>query len=149
MTKGQEEGGAGRARSQRSDDGGWRRWTSGGRAPSGRRRRRSVPPLPELPGRIQALDGQPPPWAQPGDEGPGRPRPEQRQQCRPGDRRRLQTGGQRRCGMEAATYLEIKRSLSRRKPVPDPASIRRLRAFGEMLATGQIDADGAETGERA
>ncbi|MBW3641958.1 MAG: zf-HC2 domain-containing protein [Actinobacteria bacterium] len=55
----------------------------------------------------------------------------------------------RRCGMEAATYLEIKRSLRRRKPVPDPASIRRLRAFGEMLATGQIDADGAETGERA
>jgi anti-sigma factor RsiW len=55
----------------------------------------------------------------------------------------------RRCGMEAATYVEIKRTLSRRRPVPDPGSIQRLRAFGEMLASGQIDVDTPETGERA
>lgn len=53
----------------------------------------------------------------------------------------------RRCGMEAATYLEIKRSLSRRRPVPDQASIERLRVFGEMLTSGQIDVDHAETGD--
>ena len=45
----------------------------------------------------------------------------------------------RRCGMEAATYLEIKRSLSRRSPIPEQASIERLRAFGEMLARGQVE----------
>ncbi len=55
----------------------------------------------------------------------------------------------RRCGMEAATYVAIKGTLSRRRPVPDPGSIQRLRAFGEMLASGQVDVDDRGTGERA
>lgn len=39
----------------------------------------------------------------------------------------------RRCGMKAATYIEIKASLARRgKDVPDDA-VTRLRAFGERL----------------
>ncbi len=55
----------------------------------------------------------------------------------------------RRCGMEAATYVAIKGALSQRRPVPDPGSIQRLRAFGEMLASGQVDVDDTETGEQA
>lgn len=39
----------------------------------------------------------------------------------------------RRCGMEAATYTEIKASLARRgEEVPDDA-LARLRSFGERL----------------
>lgn len=40
----------------------------------------------------------------------------------------------RRCGMEAATYAEIKASLSRRGTRHvDPAAVDRLRAFAERL----------------
>ncbi len=47
-----------------------------------------------------------------------------------------------RCGMEVVTYRRIKESLGRCGPDLDPASIARLRAFGERLAAGQVDAAG-------
>ena len=44
----------------------------------------------------------------------------------------------RRCGMEAATYAEIKAALSRRDTAKvDAAAVERLRAFGSALAAGE------------
>jgi anti-sigma factor RsiW len=43
-----------------------------------------------------------------------------------------------RCGMEVVTYRRIKESLGRRGPDLDPASMARLRAFGERLAAGDV-----------
>jgi len=40
----------------------------------------------------------------------------------------------RRCGLEAATYREIKASLGRRAVPADEAALTRLRAFGASLA---------------
>jgi anti-sigma factor RsiW len=48
----------------------------------------------------------------------------------------------RRCGLEAATYRELKASLARRAAPPDRATLDRLRAFGAALATGTGDEDG-------
>lgn len=39
----------------------------------------------------------------------------------------------RRCGMEAQTYSEIKRSLARRGGDVDPEVVERLRSFGSEL----------------
>jgi anti-sigma factor RsiW len=47
----------------------------------------------------------------------------------------------RRCGLEAATYREIKASLARRAAPPDEAAVDRLRAFGTALASGSDDED--------
>jgi anti-sigma factor RsiW len=41
----------------------------------------------------------------------------------------------RRCGLEAATYREIKASLARRAAPPDEAAVDRLRAFGAALTS--------------
>ncbi len=41
-----------------------------------------------------------------------------------------------RCGMEAATYERIKQSVGRHRPALDPATVARLRRFGEQLAAG-------------
>ena len=41
----------------------------------------------------------------------------------------------RRCGLEAALYREVKKSLARRE-MPDAQAVARLRAFGESLLTG-------------
>jgi anti-sigma factor RsiW len=49
----------------------------------------------------------------------------------------------RRCGLEAATYWEIKASLSRRAAPPDQTAVQRLRAFGNALASGSPD-DGSD-----
>jgi len=49
----------------------------------------------------------------------------------------------RRCGLEAATYREVKASLARRAALPDQNAVDRLRAFGTALATGTADEDGA------
>jgi anti-sigma factor RsiW len=40
----------------------------------------------------------------------------------------------RRCGLEAATYREIKASLARKSPPLEQAAVERLRAFGADLA---------------
>lgn len=45
-----------------------------------------------------------------------------------------------RCGMEAATYERIKRSVGRDRPALDPDTVTRLRRFGERLAAGGPDA---------
>ncbi len=45
-----------------------------------------------------------------------------------------------RCGMEAATYERIKQSIGRQRPALDPATVARLRRFGEQLAAGGPDA---------
>jgi anti-sigma factor RsiW len=47
----------------------------------------------------------------------------------------------RRCGLEAATYREIKSALARLEP-PDPVAVQRLRGFGESLASGPDAGDG-------
>lgn len=39
----------------------------------------------------------------------------------------------RRCGLEAATYREIRGVLSRRRGEPDPDTIARLRQFAEQV----------------
>jgi anti-sigma factor RsiW len=39
----------------------------------------------------------------------------------------------RRCGLEAATYRELKASLARQVPHVDADTVRRLRAFGQAL----------------
>lgn len=44
----------------------------------------------------------------------------------------------RRCGLEAAVYVEIKRALARRGRGADDDAVRRLHAFAEHLP----DADG-------
>ncbi len=41
-----------------------------------------------------------------------------------------------RCGMEAATYERIKKSVGQHRPALDPATVARLRRFGEQLAAG-------------
>ncbi len=52
----------------------------------------------------------------------------------------------RRCGLEASTYTEIKRSLPRRgEPVPDDA-LERLRRFGNDLIDQPRDELGDQTG---
>ncbi|NUR05210.1 MAG: zf-HC2 domain-containing protein [Streptomyces sp.] len=56
----------------------------------------------------------------------------------------------RRCGLEAATYREIKNALARRE-APDTAAVDRLRDFGESLlhdtpADGTDGAPGPGTG---
>jgi anti-sigma factor RsiW len=40
----------------------------------------------------------------------------------------------RRCGLEAATYREIKSALARQAPQVDQAAVERLRAFGAELS---------------
>jgi anti-sigma factor (TIGR02949 family) len=40
----------------------------------------------------------------------------------------------RRCGLEAETYEAIKDAIARRAARVDPATLERLRAFGERLA---------------
>ena len=52
-------------------------------------------------------------------------------------------GACRRCGLEAATYVEIKAALARRAAPLDEASLQRLQAFAESLFEG---ARGGETG---
>ena len=47
----------------------------------------------------------------------------------------------RRCGLEAATYGEIKASLARRATPLDQTAIERLRSFGTALASGSLDQD--------
>ncbi len=47
----------------------------------------------------------------------------------------------RRCGLEAATYRQIKAALARRGAPPDPAALDRLRAFGTALTSGTTDDD--------
>jgi anti-sigma factor RsiW len=42
----------------------------------------------------------------------------------------------RRCGLEAATYRELKASLARGASPIDADSVERIRAFGRALATG-------------
>lgn len=49
----------------------------------------------------------------------------------------------RRCGLEAATYREIKASLARRAAPPDPTALERLRAFGSALSSGTPGEDDA------
>ena len=47
----------------------------------------------------------------------------------------------RRCGLEAATYREIKASLARRAATPDSDAVERLRAFGTALASDAAGED--------
>jgi anti-sigma factor RsiW len=47
----------------------------------------------------------------------------------------------RRCGLEAATYREIKAALARQAAAPDQAALDRLRAFGTSLASSPHDED--------
>lgn len=47
----------------------------------------------------------------------------------------------RRCGLDAATYAEIKRAVARRRTVPLKA-VERLRKFGERVADGEFPAGG-------
>jgi anti-sigma factor RsiW len=49
----------------------------------------------------------------------------------------------RRCGLEAATYRELKASLARRAPQVDADTVERLRAFGRDLAVRPLDQDGS------
>lgn len=46
----------------------------------------------------------------------------------------------RRCGLEAATYADLKRALAQRVE-PSEESLRRLREFGERIAHGDIPHD--------
>jgi anti-sigma factor RsiW len=48
----------------------------------------------------------------------------------------------RRCGLEAATYREIKRSLARRGAPADPGALERLRAFASALSHRSEDETG-------
>jgi anti-sigma factor RsiW len=45
----------------------------------------------------------------------------------------------RRCGMEASTYTEIKRSLARHGAAVDPEVVGRLRDFGTQLIERDAD----------
>jgi anti-sigma factor RsiW len=47
----------------------------------------------------------------------------------------------RRCGLEAATYRQLKASLARRAPQVDADTVERLQAFGQALAAGPLDED--------
>jgi anti-sigma factor RsiW len=49
----------------------------------------------------------------------------------------------RRCGLEAATYRELKASLARQVPQVDAETVGRLRAFGQALALGTLDEGGS------
>jgi anti-sigma factor RsiW len=49
----------------------------------------------------------------------------------------------RRCGLQAATYREIKAALARQAPHVDPETVARLRAFGTNLADGADREDGS------
>jgi anti-sigma factor RsiW len=49
----------------------------------------------------------------------------------------------RRCGLEAATYRELKASLARRAPPVDANAVERLRTFGRDLAIRPLDEDGS------
>jgi anti-sigma factor RsiW len=49
----------------------------------------------------------------------------------------------RRCGLEAATYRELKASLARRAPQVDADIVERLRAFGQSLADRPLEEDGS------
>ena len=40
----------------------------------------------------------------------------------------------RRCGLEAATYREIKAALTRAAAAPDPSAVERLRSYAAGLA---------------
>lgn len=48
-----------------------------------------------------------------------------------------------RCGLESATYQEIKRSLHRRASTIPPAALERLQTFGEQLAASGVPPDQA------
>lgn len=50
----------------------------------------------------------------------------------------------RRCGLEASTYREIKAALARRGSDVDPATLERLRAFGEAIP--DLDTAGDDEG---
>ena len=50
----------------------------------------------------------------------------------------------RRCGLEAATYREIKAALARRAAPLDGASLERLRTFGSSLARTGPEDDGEQ-----
>ncbi len=43
----------------------------------------------------------------------------------------------KKCGLEASTYTEIKRSLGERRPKVDGEAIERLRSFGSKLTDGR------------
>jgi anti-sigma factor RsiW len=45
----------------------------------------------------------------------------------------------RRCGLEAATYRELKASLARRASQVDADTVERLRAFGQALAAPPLN----------
>ncbi|MCU0271209.1 MAG: zf-HC2 domain-containing protein [Acidimicrobiales bacterium] len=51
----------------------------------------------------------------------------------------------RRCGLEAETYEALKASLQRGPAGLTGEPVARLRAFGERLARGELDADGLAT----
>jgi anti-sigma factor RsiW len=48
----------------------------------------------------------------------------------------------RRCGLEAAAYTELKRSLARRAGALQAEPINRLRDFSRRLAAGELGPDG-------
>ena len=50
----------------------------------------------------------------------------------------------RRCGLEAATYREIKAALARRADPLDSASLERLRDFGSSLARAGPEDNGEQ-----
>ena len=50
-----------------------------------------------------------------------------------------------RCGLEAATYERIKRSVALGRPALDPPAVARLRRFGEQLATPRPDGPEAQS----
>lgn len=52
----------------------------------------------------------------------------------------------RRCGLESATYREIKAALARKAAQPDRAAVARLRAFGVALAEDPTGDGASEEG---
>lgn len=54
----------------------------------------------------------------------------------------------RRCGLEAATYVDIKKALGRRATIP-PGAAQRLRAFSDTLLTADDDTPDRDLGEQA
>jgi anti-sigma factor (TIGR02949 family) len=44
----------------------------------------------------------------------------------------------RRCGLEAEVYENIKTALASHAPRVDPATIERLRRFGDAVAAGEV-----------
>lgn len=53
----------------------------------------------------------------------------------------------RACGMNAATYTEIKAALARTSTTGDQLALRRLQAFADSVAAGRIEAH--KSGRRA